>query len=466
MVFLNLDWRNNAATRDRYEDFARDCCVENTEKRGYIYMQVCMIGNDSRIEVLHADPSMLSPALFTQVELHGPERSREFRRLWMEYSNGSYYPRIRKFLAPRMRKDADFAHALELVLHEYRAERAARLEHCGKATLCAWTWNSNNDVNVYEAMLAQAMRRNFVETNLRDLLAVIISRAPFDKRTWLPVMYQSTTNPDDYVVDDRFSDFTAFCLQIEYAGIKRPRTWHSNITVCGHSLITDPALDNECKHVFCRHVLPKSSCIVHFRSNLATAADECSICCGAHKDWKPLYYPRPVVGRQFSSLTEKSHKAREYRNMVVVQYRQCSLKALSDSLKDHNLLTSKLPTSTMAIPPAAHLVEAVMTWMSPNRHLTRDPTLPEIARALDTWMEEHSIDLAHTKNESPVVTRNKMLQRGMGRIPVCYHCMDMEEDCTAKIDKPVETKRESLRSDRVVVHVAPLEDQLPANRRP
>ena len=256
MVFLNLDWRNNAATRDRYEDFARDCCVENTEKRSYIYMQVCMIGNDSRIEVLHADPLMLSPALFTQVELHGPERSREFRRLWMEHKNGSYYPGIRKFLAPRMRKDADFAHALELVLHEYRAERAGRLEHCGKTTLCAWTWNSNNDVNVYEAMLAQAMRRNFVETNLRDLLAVIISRAPFDKRTWLPVMYQSTTNPDDYVVDDRFSDFTAFCLQIEYAGIKRPRTWHSNITVCGHSLITDPALDNECKHVFCRHVLP------------------------------------------------------------------------------------------------------------------------------------------------------------------------------------------------------------------
>ena len=458
MVFRNQEWKYSAWSRDRFERFAKDSCASENRFCTVIYM----IGDDSRMEVLQTYTERFSGSFFSELDMHIPERVHEFRRVWDHQDPNNHgtdtFLGIRKFLAPRLRSDQKFAVKFESILSAYKKARAAGLCHEDKMTVCAWSWSVFNRINVYESMLALAAERNMVRSNLRDLLAVIVRRASFDDKTWLPVMYQSTEDLNNYVVDERFCDFTAFCLQIEYAGIKRPARWRSNISICEHSLIVDSTLQNSCKHVFCNHCLPKTSCIINFCCNLSLPPKDCHLCRGIHEAWKPLHYPRPPAGQICPIVHESGLSPKTYKNMVSVQYSAGSFAANLFPGDECNLLTSKLPISKFALPPAAHFLDVVMAWMSPNLKWGTNSSIKVTARAADTWLEAHMIDRANTNKESAVISRDKMLTDGRGRIPVCLRCIDDGSD--DEVDDIVDDIL------HLNIHKTNVQDHEPAHRRP
>lgn len=458
MVFRNQDWKYSAWSRDRFEKFAKDSCASQDKFCTVIYM----VGNDSRMEVLQTHTERLGGSFFAELDMHIPERTHEFRRVWDHQDPNNHgtdtFLGIRKFLAPRLRNDEKFALKFESILNAYKKARAANLYHEDKMTVCAWSWSVFNNINVYEGMLALAAERNMVQSNLRDLLAVIVSRASFDDKTWLPIMYQNTKDLNDYVVDERFCDFTAFCLQIEYAGIKRPANWKADICVCEHSLIIDSTLENSCKHVFCNQCLPKTSCIINFCCNLSLPSKDCPVCHGAHDGWKPMHYPRPPAGQLSPIVHESAPNPRMHKNMVSVQYMAGSFSTSMFPGDECNLLTSRLSISNFSLPPAAHFLDSVMAWMSPDLKWGMNSSFKDTARAVDTWLEAHMIDRANTSTESAVVTRDRMLMNGLGRIPGCLRCMEDEsgDDVDDIVDDILHLN----------IHKTKVEDHEPAHRRP
>jgi len=100
----------------------------------------------------------------------------------------------------------------------------------------------------------------------------------------------------------------------------------------------------------------------------------------------------------------------------------------------------------------------VMAWMSPNLKWGTNSSIKVTARAADTWLEAHMIDRANTNKESAVISRDKMLTDGRGRIPVCLRCIDDGSD--DEVDDIVDDIL------HLNIHKTNVQDHEPAHRRP